>query len=77
LRLIVLATSSFSRRSATSAVYAASACAGALAVAFTHLARMALRAIRVALPHGMGVARLTDLPAEWSRQREMLGFPSH
>jgi hypothetical protein len=27
--------------------------------------------------HGMGVARLTDLPAEWSRQREMLGFPSH
>src|SRR5690348_1689578 len=29
------------------------------------------------LPHGMGIARLTDLPAEWSRQREMLGFPSH
>jgi hypothetical protein len=29
------------------------------------------------LPHGIGVARLTDLPAEWSRQREMLGFPSH
>jgi site-specific DNA recombinase len=29
------------------------------------------------LPHGLGVARLTDLPAEWSRQREMLGFPSH
>jgi hypothetical protein len=28
------------------------------------------------LPHGMGVAHLTDLPAEWSRQREMLGFPS-
>jgi site-specific DNA recombinase len=26
------------------------------------------------LPH---VARLTDLPAEWSRQREMLGFPAH
>jgi hypothetical protein len=25
----------------------------------------------------MGVARLTDLPAEWSRQREMLGFPLH
>jgi len=23
------------------------------------------------------VERLTDLPAEWSRQREMLGFPSH
>ena len=25
------------------------------------------------LPHGMGVARLCDLPAEWSRQRQMLG----
>jgi hypothetical protein len=33
--------------------------------------------IRSRLPYGMGVARLTDLPAEWSRQREMLGFPSH
>jgi site-specific DNA recombinase len=29
------------------------------------------------LPQGMGVARLTDLPTEWSRQREMLGLPSH
>ena len=29
------------------------------------------------LPHGMGVACLTDLPAEWSRQHEMLGLPSH
>jgi len=29
------------------------------------------------LPYGMGIARLTDLPAEWSKQREMLGFPSH
>ena len=27
------------------------------------------------LPHGMGVARLADLPAEWSRQRQMLGLP--
>ena len=27
------------------------------------------------LPHGMGVVRLADLPAEWSRQREMLGLP--
>lgn len=26
------------------------------------------------LPHGMGVARLCDLPVEWSRQREMLGL---
>src|SRR3984893_17140333 len=28
------------------------------------------------LPHGMGVARLADLPAAWSRQHQMLGFPS-
>ena len=27
------------------------------------------------LPHGMGVARLTDLPAVWSRQYQMLGLP--
>jgi site-specific DNA recombinase len=26
------------------------------------------------LPHGMDVARLCDLPVEWSRQRQMLGF---
>lgn len=26
------------------------------------------------LPHGMGVARLCDLPAEWCRQRQMLGL---
>jgi site-specific DNA recombinase len=26
------------------------------------------------LPHGMGVVRLSDLPAEWSRQHLMLGF---
>jgi hypothetical protein len=29
------------------------------------------------LPHGMGVARLTDLPPEWSRQHELLHLPSH
>jgi DNA invertase Pin-like site-specific DNA recombinase len=29
------------------------------------------------LPRGMGIARLTDLPPEWSRQHEMLGLPSH
>ena len=28
------------------------------------------------LPHGIGVARLTDLPAEWSRQNQMLGLPA-
>ena len=26
------------------------------------------------LPHGIGVVRLSDLPAEWSRQHQMLGF---
>ena len=26
------------------------------------------------LPHGMGVARLADLSAEWSRQRQLLGL---
>jgi hypothetical protein len=29
------------------------------------------------LAHGMGVARLTDLPAEWSRQYQMLGLPAN
>ena len=28
------------------------------------------------LPHGMGVARLADMSAEWSRQHQMLGLPS-
>jgi site-specific DNA recombinase len=28
------------------------------------------------LPQGMGVARLTDLPAEWSRQYQTLGLPA-
>jgi site-specific DNA recombinase len=32
-------------------------------------------AIEGRLPHGIGVARLTDLPAEWSRQHQMLGLP--
>jgi hypothetical protein len=31
-------------------------------------------AIDGTLPHGMGVARLFDLPAEWSRQRQMLSL---
>ena len=26
------------------------------------------------LPHGMGVVRLSDMPAEWSRQHQMLGI---
>ena len=29
------------------------------------------------LPHGMGVARLADLPAEWSKQHRMLGLSAH
>jgi site-specific DNA recombinase len=29
------------------------------------------------LPHGMGVSRLADLPAEWSRQRHILGLAPH
>jgi site-specific DNA recombinase len=33
-------------------------------------------AIAGRLPHGMGVARLADMPAEWSRQHQMLGLPS-
>jgi hypothetical protein len=33
-------------------------------------------AIEGRLPHGMGVVRLADLPAEWSRQHQMLGLPS-
>jgi DNA invertase Pin-like site-specific DNA recombinase len=28
------------------------------------------------LPHGMGMARLCDLPAEWSRQYQILGLPA-
>ena len=31
-------------------------------------------AIEGILPRGMGVARLCDLPAEWSRQHLILGF---
>jgi hypothetical protein len=33
-------------------------------------------AIEGCLPHGMGVVRLSDLPAEWSRQHQMLGLIS-
>lgn len=32
-------------------------------------------AIEGRLPRGMGVARLIDLPTEWSRQHQMLGLP--
>jgi DNA invertase Pin-like site-specific DNA recombinase len=33
-------------------------------------------AIEGRLPRGMGVARLVDMPAEWSRQRQILGLPA-
>lgn len=33
-------------------------------------------AIEGRLPRGMGVARLADIPAEWSRQHQMLGLPA-
>src|SRR5580693_4993734 len=33
-------------------------------------------AIEGRLPHGMGVTRLTGLPAEWSRQHRILDLPS-
>jgi site-specific DNA recombinase len=33
-------------------------------------------AIEGRLPHGMGLARLADLPAEWSRQHRILGLPA-
>jgi site-specific DNA recombinase len=33
-------------------------------------------AIEGRLPHGMGLVRLCDLPAEWSRQHQMLGLAS-
>src|SRR5437763_817850 len=32
-------------------------------------------AIEGRLPHGMGVVRLADLPAEWSRQHQILELP--
>jgi hypothetical protein len=31
-------------------------------------------AIEGRLPHGIGTTRLTDLPAEWLRQHQMLGL---
>jgi site-specific DNA recombinase len=33
-------------------------------------------AIEGRLPRGIGVARLRDAPAEWSRQYAMLGLPA-
>jgi site-specific DNA recombinase len=33
-------------------------------------------AIEGRLPRGLGVARLCDMPARWSRQHQVLGLPS-
>ena len=44
--------------------------------ATTHMASEVTAAIEGRLPHGMGVARLCDLPAEWSRQHQMLALPA-
>ena len=44
-----------------------------ISLAFLSLA-LVKAAIEGTLPHGMGVARLFDLPAEWSRQRQVLGL---
>jgi site-specific DNA recombinase len=33
-------------------------------------------AVEGRLPRGIGVARLSDAPAEWSRQYRILGLPS-
>jgi hypothetical protein len=32
-------------------------------------------AVEGRLPHGMGVARLCELPPEWPRQHDVLGLP--
>jgi hypothetical protein len=53
--------------------YAATPSKGTISLAFL-AADLVKAAIDGRLPHGMGVARLTDLPAEWSRQHQMLGL---
>jgi DNA invertase Pin-like site-specific DNA recombinase len=39
--------------------------------------RLVHAAVTGRLPRGAGVARLVDLPAEWSRQHQMLGLPEN
>jgi hypothetical protein len=34
-------------------------------------------AIEGRLPHGLGIARLCDLPIEWARQHQILGLAAH
>jgi hypothetical protein len=46
-----------------------------MAISLAFLAPDLVRAaIEGRLPHGMGVTRLADLPAEWSRQHHLLGL---
>ena len=48
-----------------------------MTISFAFLAPDLVKAaIEGRLPHGMGVVRLADLPAEWSRQYRMLGLPA-
>jgi hypothetical protein len=48
-----------------------------MAISLAFLAPDLVRAaIEGRLPHGMGVTRLFDLPAERSRQHQMLGLPA-
>jgi DNA invertase Pin-like site-specific DNA recombinase len=52
------------------------ACKVNMTISLAFLAPDLVRAtISGTLPHGMGVTRFTDLPAEWSKQHEMLGLP--
>ena len=34
-------------------------------------------AIEGQLPHGLGIARLSDLPIEWARQHQIIGLAAH
>jgi site-specific DNA recombinase len=48
-----------------------------MTISLTFLAPDLVRAaIEGRLPRGMGIARLVDAPAEWSRQHQMLGLPA-
>jgi site-specific DNA recombinase len=49
-----------------------------MAISFAFLAPDLVKAtIDGRLPHGMGVARLADSPAEWSKQHQLLGLSTN
>jgi site-specific DNA recombinase len=55
-----------------------SACKVNMTISLAFLApKLVKAAIEGRLPHGMGVARLADLPPDWCKQRQMLGLPAH